>query len=220
MYQVIGLPKTLTVFGILCLIIFLLVYNMQVPVLLAGPVPTLWRAVSSSVALGSLSIYILGQTPLFPWLCRLPVISTYLPPIEGEWDVHLKSNWDVIQKRLELGDGAQLFTKTGKINIKARFFNISMEFVSEDNYSVSKTINVAVRPSDHLGLFELSYIYINHTIVPYSTDTDQHTGAARVLVKKVGDDLMMDGTYFTNRNWTKGLNTAGTVTLTRSAAVS
>jgi len=58
-------------------------------------------------------------------------------------------------------------------------------------------------------------MYINYTQVPVATDTNTHTGAARVFVKESGDGFVMDGTYFTDRKWTEGLNTAGQVTFTR-----
>ncbi|BCG24977.1 hypothetical protein TUM18999_31680 [Pseudomonas tohonis] len=93
-----------------------------------------------------------------------------------------------------------------------------MEFESQDKYSESKTINVFVRPSEQLGLFELNYMFINYTLAPVSTDTNTHNGAARVIVKQADGELFMEGTYFTDRKWTEGLNTAGKVTFTRNSA--
>lgn len=215
MYQVIGLPKTLKIFGILCLLCFLVWYNTQIPVLLEGPVPDLWRAVSFSVLVGGFLLSTLGSEMVFPWLCKLPIVSAYFPPISGEWNVCMESNWGVMQKWLGQSDGDERFFKNGKVRIKVSFFKVSMDFESDDRYSESRTINISVRPSEQVGLFELNYLYVNHTIIPLTTDTNVHTGAARVFVKKVGDDLIMEGTYFTNRNWTKGLNTAGKVTFTR-----
>lgn len=220
MYQIIGLPKTLKIFGIFCLIFFLARYYAQIPSLLSGPVPELWRAVSFSVLIGSLLLSILGSEKIFPWICKLPFISDYFPPISGEWNVRMESNWGVIQKGLGQGDENRYFITTGKVTIKASFFKVDMSFESDSSYSESKAINVSVRPGKQLGLFELNYLYLNHTLVPEDTDSSTHTGAARVFVKKTGDDLIMIGTYFTDRNWTKGLNTAGKVTFTRGVGVS
>jgi hypothetical protein len=216
MYQIIGLPKTLTLFATICLIVFLALHNSNITTLLSGPLPDLWRAVSSSVVFGSGLLYLLGQTPAFAWLCKLPFICKLFPPIDGEWDIRLDSNWGVMQKWLGQGDGSALYTVHGKVRIKSRFFNVTMEFESQDNYSESKTIAVSVRPSEQVGLFELNYMFTNYTLVPVSTDTNIHNGAARVVVKQAGDDLLMEGTYFTDRKWTEGLNTAGKVTFTRS----
>ncbi|WP_235668274.1 MULTISPECIES: hypothetical protein [Pseudomonas] len=132
--------------------------------------------------------------------------------------MELKSNWGIMQKWLGQGDGASLITVPGKVKIKARLFSVKLEFASADGYSESKTISVSVRPSDQTGLLELNYMFINYTQIPVATDTSTHTGAARVFVKKSGGELYMEGTYFTDRKWTEGLNTAGLVTFTRSKA--
>ena len=122
-----------------------------------------------------------------------------------------------MQKWLGQGDGSTLHTVLGKVRIKSRFFKVTMEFESLGNYSESKSIAVSVRPSEQVGLFELNYMFINYTLVPASTDASTHNGAGRVIVKEAINDLFMEGTYFTDRKWTEGLNTAGKVTLTRSA---
>ncbi|WP_367237310.1 hypothetical protein VXM67_19400 [Pseudomonas sp. Rh2] len=217
MYQVIGLTKTLSAFAITCLAVFLLLNFHNLQALLDGPLQGLQRPVMSAVWWGSIVFYVLGETPLFVWLCRAPLIRKFLPPIDGEWDVQLQSNWGVMQKWLGQGDGALLHAVQGRVKIKARFSRVQMEFVSESRYSDSKTISVSVRPSEQMGLIELNYMYVNYTQVPVATDTNTHTGAARVFVKERGEGLVMEGTYFTDRKWTEGLNTAGTITFTRSA---
>ncbi|MFA0997150.1 MULTISPECIES: hypothetical protein [Pseudomonas syringae group] len=218
MYQVIGITKTLWYFAITCLVIFLLLHHQDISTLVGGPVMDLRRPVSSAVGIGAAVFYFLGQTSLFVWLCKLPFICKLFPPIDGEWDMKLQSNWGVMQKRLGQGDGSSLYIVEGKVKIKARLFSVKMEFVGTDGYSESKTISVSVRPSDQTGLLELNYMFINYTWIPVATDTNQHTGAARVFVKESGKGLIMEGTYFTDRKWTEGLNTAGQVTFTRPRA--
>jgi hypothetical protein len=215
MYQVIGITKTLGYFAITCLVIFLLLHYHDMPTLMAGPLMDLRRPVSSAVGVGAAVFYVLGQTFVFVWLSKLPFVCKHFPPIDGEWDMKLQSNWGIMQKWLGQGDGSSLYIVEGKVRIKARLFNVKMEFVGADGYSESKTISVSVRPSDQTGLLELNYMFINYTRVPVTTDTNQHTGAARVFVKEFGNGLTMEGTYFTDRKWTEGLNTAGLVTFTR-----
>lgn len=215
MYQVIGITKTLGIFATTCVLVFLVMYYKEIPALVQGPLIELRRPITSAVTFGSGVFWLLGQTPLFVWLCKAPLVRKYLPPIDGEWDMQLKSNWGIKQKWLGLGDGDSLITVPGKVKIKARLFSIKMEFVSADGYSESKTISVSVRPSDQTGLLELNYMFVNFTQIPVATDTNTHTGAARVFVKELGDQLYMEGTYFTDRKWTEGLNTAGQVTFTR-----
>lgn len=215
MYQVIGITKTLGYFATTCLVVFLVVHFRDMSELLSGPLIDLRRPVASAVGIGAAVFYILGQTPLFVLLCKLPLVRKFLPPIDGEWNVKLQSNWGVMQKWLGQGDGSLLYVVQGKVKIKARLFSVKMEFTSDIPYSESKTISVSVRPSDQIGILELNYMYINYTQVPVATDTNMHTGAARVFVKESGDGFIMDGTYFTDRKWTEGLNTAGQVTFTR-----
>lgn len=216
MYQVIGIQKTLAYFATTCLVVFLLQRYHDMSTLLAGPIADLRRPLSSAVAIGAALFYLLGQTPLFVWLCKLPFVCKVFPPIDGEWDMKLHSNWGIMQKWLGQGDGLSLKIVDGKVKIKARLFSVKMDFVGTDGYSESKTISVSVRPSDEMGLLELNYMFINYTRVPVSTDTTQHTGAARVFVKEAADGLVMEGTYFTDRKWTEGLNTAGLVVFSRS----
>ena len=218
MYQVIGITKTLWYFATTCLVIFLLLHYQDMSALLAGPVTDLRRPVASAVGIGAAVFYLLGQTVLFVWLCKLPFVCKHFPPIEGEWDMKLQSNWGIMQKWLGQGDGSSLYIVEGKVRIKARLFSVKMEFVGADGYSESKTISVSVRPSEQTGLLELNYMFINYTRIPVATDTNQHTGAGRVFVKESGDGLVMEGTYFTDRKWTEGLNTAGQVTFTRPRA--
>lgn len=218
MYQVIGVTKTLGYFATTCLVVFLALHYKDMSELLSGPLIDLRRPVGSAVGIGAAIFYVLGQTPVFVWLCRLPFIRKLLPPIDGEWNMKLQSNWGIMQKWLGQGDGTELYVVQGKVKIKARLFSVKMEFTSDIPYSESKTISVSVRPSDQTGILELNYMYINYTQVPVATDTNTHTGAARVFVKESGDGFVMDGTYFTDRKWTEGLNTAGQVTFTKPKA--
>ncbi|MGJ7515156.1 hypothetical protein ACSFE6_12570 [Pseudomonas baetica] len=215
MYQVIGITKTLGYFATTCLVVFLALHFKDMSTLLAGPLTDLRRPVTSAVGIGAAIFYVLGQTPVFIWLCKLPFVCKILPPIDGEWNMKLQSNWGVMQKWLGQGDGSSLYVVEGKVKIKARLFSVKMEFTSDSKYSESKTLSVSVRPSDQVGILELNYMYVNYTQVPVATDTNTHTGAARVFVKEAGDGLVMEGTYFTDRKWTEGLNTAGQVTFTR-----
>ncbi len=218
MYQVMGISKTLGYFATTCVVVFLVMNHSDISALVAGPLMDLRRPITSAVTIAAGVFWVLGQTPLFVLICRLPFVRTYLPPIDGEWDMELKSNWGIMQKWLGQGDRASLITVPGKVKIKARLFSVKLEFASADGYSESKTISVSVRPSDQTGLLELNYMFINYTQIPVATDTSTHTGAARVFVKKSGGELYMEGTYFTDRKWTEGLNTAGLVTFTRSKA--
>ena len=64
--------------------------------------------------------------------------------------------------------------------------------------------------------FYLSYIFEAHVPAPQATDDRMFEGAAKLEVVFDADDTELKGTYWTNRAWQRGLNTAGTMTASRS----
>jgi len=104
-----------------------------------------------------------------------------------------------------------------KVTITADLFRISMKLVTGDNYSASYTLAVRPQAKGPLGFPRLLYLYQNETSVPVNTDSSSHVGAAFLDIKKEpSGQLTMEGLYWTGRNWTKGLNTAGQIVLRRA----
>lgn len=223
MYQVIGLAGTLKWFGISCVLVFILLHLGNITEFLdLGMAPTalfdgaskMFKEACKAAAIVGIITYSLGQTPIFPLICKIPGISNWFPPIDGEWQITSHSNWS----RLANGGGqkdADLHITNGKVKITSRFFSVHMTFASNDFYSESRTVHISVQRSPHLGTTQLNYIYENFTLIPKATDTNLHNGAARLYIKDNKGELTMVGTYFTDRKWTEGLNTAGMVTFTR-----
>jgi hypothetical protein len=102
------------------------------------------------------------------------------------------------------------------VTIIARLFFIRMNLASDSRYSTSKTVFVRASRDAEDGSVTLHYLYKNTTNVPKATDSDSHDGAANLCVEWRGDDIWLEGVYWTNRNWHLGLNTAGKITLTRA----
>jgi hypothetical protein len=211
MYQVLGIKTTLQYFGIGCLIIFLAWNLGRLPTLLEDW-SMLWRAMSFSVAIAVGLVIVLGETPIFPFLCRkMPFIRQYFPPIDGLWEVTVRSNWGAIQRLMGNRDVEPLVAKAGTIRITSRFFRVRMVFQGDDGYSTSSSVCVSVlRDSEH-DTTQLNYIYHNETRQPEQTDASTHNGAARVDINDEGGVVTMEGVYFTDRKWTEGLNTAGII---------
>lgn len=213
MYQVFGLQKMLYGFAIFCFGIFLvrvIFFNTG----WADSVGDAWRVVSSSIAIGIGVVVIAGQTPLFPKLCRWPLIRSYFPPIDGWWEAQLESNWGKIQQLKGRVDEAPSQPVKAKIQIISRLFFVRMNLASNSRYSTSKTVFVSVSRDDQDSSVQLNYIYENKTPVPESTDSATHNGAARVQIITDGTDgkeVWMEGTYWTDRKWVEGMNTAGTI---------
>jgi hypothetical protein len=215
MYQVIGIKRVLALFGMSCIGAFL------IWAALAPPVdPMEWRAwwKIGSAAVGNvvLLVTIAGQTALFPFLCRLPGLRSRFPDIDGEWFAELESNWPIIQHQLGVEKvEVQPNLIRAKIAIRARLFFIYMNLESDDRYSTSKTIFVQAARDALDGSFQLNYIYQNQTLRPTDGDASVHHGAASLSFHNDPTQPWMQGVYWTDRNWTKGLNTAGRITLRR-----
>lgn len=182
----------------------------------------LLSAASISVLAVSALVFLLGQTPLFPWLCGLPIIWRLFPNIDGEYEFEISSNWSIINARLEgrnledSTDGeAVLFKRIGKARITTRLMQINVSLIMDDNYLKSETFScsfIRYRDGRQPVLF---YIYDSHVTVPKNTDSQRHLGAARVAVPMQRRPKVLEGTYWTDRNWHLGLNTAGRVLMRR-----
>lgn len=215
MYQVIGVRNALTVFGLLSLVIFLFFNHGNLSQLVDNPL-MLGRAASTSVTMTGFLFVVLGETPIFPWICKIPFIRNYFPPINGEWEVTLQSNWGTIQRMRGEQEVEDKVVKQGKVKITSRFFGVRMKFEGHDCYSKSSSVCVSVRRDPQHGTIELNYIYENITRNPLSSDCSSHNGAARVEVQDGDGKISLEGVYFTDRNWNQGLNTAGHITFERA----
>lgn len=219
MYQVIGIKNTALAFLVVTLAIFALINHGNIITLLDQPV-NLLKALSSASSFAGFAFLILGETFIFPWICKLPVVRTYFPPIDGEWDVTLQSNWGAIERLRGNLEVEEKITRQGKVKIFSRFFRVRMQFEAKDRYSKSSTVCVAIQRDCQHGTIELDYIYENLTSNPKISDCSRHNGAARVQVRDENGQLSMEGVYFTDRNWSHGLNTAGYISFERTACES
>lgn len=179
-------------------------------------------AASISVIAVSALLFLVGQTPLFPWLCCLPVMWRLFPNIDGEYEVEISSNWSVIKARNEGrepdvspdGDVA-LFNRMGRATITARLTRIDMSLRMDDGYLTSETVTCSLRREKGERRPVLFYVYDSHISAPKNTDSQRHLGAARVIIPLDRRPMVLEGNYWTDRNWHLGLNTAGRIRLRR-----
>ncbi|MFG1420900.1 Cap15 family cyclic dinucleotide receptor domain-containing protein [Roseixanthobacter liquoris] len=216
MYQILGVSRSLTLFGFLCGVIFVVLLVLAPPEhasLLAW-----WSLAVKSVSVAGLLVWLIGATPLFPLLCKLPYLRRWFPPIEGEWAAALESNWPAIDTRSQPAQSEVLLAPVhASVTIIARLFFIRMNLAAADRYSTSKTIFVHAERDPHDGSISLHYVYRNTTLDPRPTDSAFHLGAGCLTIEGKDDDIWFEGVYWTNRNWRRGLNTAGKITLRRAA---
>jgi hypothetical protein len=210
MYQVLGIQKCLGYFALLCFIVFGALSFWRLPEVFSE-FAAFWSVAKMAMGVSTVLLLGVGQTPLFPWLCKLPLVRKFFPPIDGDWQVTIRSNWNLVRQLTGQQAGDTLFTKQGKITITSRLFSVRMKFQSDDKYSKSSTTIVGVRRDPEHGTIELNYSYHNVTRNPELTDSGCHYGSARVEVHDEKEGVSLDGEYWTNRNWNKGLNTAGMI---------
>jgi len=215
MYQVLGIKKCVAIYALLCLIIFGALSYGHVPEVFSS-FGAFWSVANKAVSGVAFFVLIIGESCFFPLICRLPFVRKYFPPIDGDWQVTIRSNWNVVGQLIGNPLGQALLSKQGKITITSRLFSVRMKFQSNDNYSKSSTTVVGVRRDPEHGSVELNYSYLNVTREPEMTDSSCHNGSARVEVHDEKGELMLEGEYWTNRNWSKGLNTAGLISFERT----
>ncbi|MGF6163128.1 hypothetical protein ABIE16_002417 [Pseudomonas sp. 2725] len=219
MYQIFGVKNMLAWFTTLCGAI-LLIRVWFLGYKFDGSMADGWKLISSSIAYGTLLVFVVGQTKLFSYLCRAPLIKSFFPPIDGIWEAELNSNWTKIQELQGQSPAHSAKPLMAQVTINSTLFFVRINLTSADRYSRSKTIHVTVSRDAQDSSVQLNYMYINETDVPLPTDSPTHNGAARLNVHNEGPEIWMDGTYWTDRKWSEGLNTAGRITLRRKVALS
>ncbi|WP_133121909.1 hypothetical protein [Pleomorphomonas carboxyditropha] len=216
MYQILGIRRSLSLFGLLCALVFT-AWAILAPPTDQSSFVGWWQIASEAVFACGTAVTLVGQSPFFALLCRLPLVRNWFPPIDGEWKAILESNWPAIQQRACPGAASvPLVAVPATVTIIARLFYIRMNLISDSRYSTSKTIFVRATRDPEDGSVTLHCHYENTTKVPETTDSSSHYGAANLCVERQGDNIWLEGVYWTNRNWHLGLNTAGKMTLRRA----
>ena len=188
---------------------------------LVPPMPFLSQVSVSVIAVSALAFFV-GQTFVCPWLCGLPGVWRVFPNIDAEYTVDISSNWSIIEAR-NAGrqpdtspDGAPvLLNRVGTAKISARLAQIDMTLTMDDRYLSSETLTCSLQRHRGERKPVLFYVYDSHVSAPKSTDSQRHLGAARLSIPLERCPKVLEGNYWTDRNWHQGLNTAGYIRLTR-----
>ena len=227
MYLVFPLKTLAYIFGIPLLLAFSVLF-------LLGKAPSL-SLFSMSILITIILFWLIEVTAVWRkiWKWKPQLNEWIFPDINGLWQGSQQSNWPVIKSlkdsamsNHELFDcersGVELLETAVKVRVKASLFKIQVELISPPRpsnlnqpYSESKTFVAVPRRNPETGGFELYYFYKNTTIDPETTDVSSHEGAAKLEITKQGDAWVLTGQNMTNRQWRKGMNTAGSLTLER-----
>lgn len=164
-------------------------------------------------------------------LTRMPKRLRFLPNLNGVFETTNRSNWCLKDPdgaaQIEYRRSGKLpdFTEDqsgasygGRVSIQMSLFHIAGQYQPEPDRPSSTCSQLdacRVAFDERRQEFVLSYIYSAQTNgASVKTDDPSHLGAALLYFAKK-TPARLDGHYWTNRAWTKGLNTAGLVSLTR-----
>ena len=141
-----------------------------------------------------------------PFLGR--IMHTYVcPNLNGKWLGKIHSSYKDI-------DGNNV-TKDVELTIKADIFGFDISLRSSDGYQDSKIIQSELYKDPRTNTFYLSYIFEGSVPIPEESDDRLFEGAAKLEIIVSSEDTVLKGTYWTNRAWQRGKNTAGILTITR-----
>lgn len=214
MYQIVGPLKVAGVVATLAALIALA----QLFIWPINELTQLWRLASSSVSIATAFVVIVGQTALFPKICKLWMVRSIFPPIDGEWRATFRSNYPVIANAFGLEAPAEGQEIVAKFVIKARLFKVRIHAVSilpRPNYMRSDSTAFSIMRCSHTDRDIVHYVYDAFVGDPDGSDVDRFYGAARLTIIDGADELRLEGTFWTDRNWKSGYNTAGSLILQR-----
>jgi hypothetical protein len=224
MYQLIGGTKAL-LGGYATLAAFIAVaFALRAP----HAAPAAWYeaadwydAAARGASIAAFLLWLFGQTALFPIICRVWPIGLVIPDIDGPWSGKTSSNWPRIQTRGSVDPNTSMELPLQdvpvEVRIKARLLNVIVTLVSENRYSESETLCVRMRRDHETGSDQIVYVYKNRTRNPKPTDEQFHMGGGCLDIVRHRRTIELLGVYWTNRNWQRGINTAGTITLKKKA---
>ena len=129
------------------------------------------------------------------------------PNLNGQWQGKIYS-----RHRDENGNK---IVKVVNMNIKADFLGFTISFDSADKYQESSVVQSEIYKDERNGKFSISYIFESIVPNPEPTDDSKFDGAAKLMISFEGDEIMLKGTYWTNRAWQRDLQTAGRIELRR-----
>src|SRR3546814_5406694 len=105
-----------------------------------------------------------------------------------------------------------------KFVIKARLFKVRIHAVSllpKPGYMRSDSTAFSIMRCSHTDRDIVHYVYDAYVGDPDGSDVDRFYGAARLTIIDEADELRLEGTYWTDRNWMRGYNKAGSLLLRR-----
>jgi hypothetical protein len=99
------------------------------------------------------------------------------------------------------------------VHIEQDFFELEITFTSTVRHTDSRTIAVWPERDPSTRKQRLWFVYETRTPGPLPGDPPVYQGAGFIDVRKTRGGEMLDGLYWTNRNWQRNEHTAGSLRL-------
>ncbi len=194
--------------------------------------PTWYQPIRWGLTLSIAAVAALGNSRLYnAILTRTPKRLRFLPNLNGVFETTNRSNWCLkdpngaaqieYRRTGELPDFTEDKSQAsygGRLSIQMSLFHIAGQYEPEqDRPSSTRSQLDACQMAfdDRRQQFVFSYIYSAQANgASVRTDDSAHLGAAQLFFADKSPTTL-NGEYWTNRAWTKGLNTAGLVSLRR-----
>ena len=222
MYQILDWQHWVSLLGALGAAIFLILLCFSRPQRLMDWV----RRLGTVSTIAVLIAFMFGGTPLWrlvwgvEWLNRV-----VYPDLNGVWQGEVYSNWPLQKMMLDAAREGRPFDveKSAQdtvpplqvtLRIRANWFRIRLDLETDNDYDSSKTLFVVPERDADGWKHKLWYVFETRTRRPVINDVPSSFGAAWLDIRW-GDSPTLEGLYWTNRNWTRGLNTAGEVKFRR-----
>jgi hypothetical protein len=211
-------------------------FEANVPLLGAPVSDLLTSRIVAGVIWGAIAIFVVA--PGWRLLWQIPFVGKWLsdhlfPDLNGEWSVTIQSNWPIVNRLKNAATGSEstfdpfvdkmpdLLEESFDVIIKQSWFRTDVEFLPNKKTPLlsSETISVEFFKTEN-GKKSVAWIFKqtnkqDNTQRLAVTDQPSFQGSAVLAVNEHGTKLQ--GEYWQNRSWDRGLNAAGLITMIRSA---
>lgn len=191
------------------------------------------QAAQNGISWTLLGVTVFVLTPVWRLLWLIPWFQRKAPPLDGVWTGFVSSNRSIHEAMKEAAKqtGAPavdidafdanlpaLTEVAVTATIRTSFTSIALELESSgDRYQTSSLKVVEMKSATDGPGASLHYIFEGRVLHPQPGDVACFDGAASLTIRLNEEGVLcMEGPTWTNRAWTRGVNTAGVIRLSRT----